>query len=69
MQESTPLVEYVRPAPALVIRLELEGRLRVWLETTTESEEVRVLDWINSQHQLAEVVCSALEAGDEQEAA
>jgi hypothetical protein len=52
-----------------VIRLEFEARPRIWVEAANESEEERLLDWLNAHEALADIVCGALEVGDEVEGA
>lgn len=56
-------------APAVVIELEVEAAPRVRIRATNEGEEHRVVDWVNSRDELADIVARALELADEQPAA
>jgi hypothetical protein len=56
-------------APAVLIELGLEAAPRVLVHAMNESEEARVVDWIRSHDELAELVVRALELAEEARAA
>lgn len=49
---------------AVVMRLALGASARVWIEAANESEDQRLVDWINSRPARAGVMCVALAAGE-----
>lgn len=51
-------------APAIVIRLELEAAPRVTLDVVSESEEVRLEEWLDRHPEQVELVSRALELGE-----
>lgn len=55
-------------APAAIIRLPIEGKPSVRLEVSTEGEQVRLVDWLDSQDDLAALVARALDAMEAREA-
>jgi hypothetical protein len=55
--------------PAIVIELGLETPPRVLIHCGNDSEETRVIDWIRSHDELAELVARALELAAEARAA
>jgi hypothetical protein len=55
--------------PAIVIELEIEAAPRVRVRASNEGEEHRVVDWINSRDELADIVARALNLAEEQPAA
>jgi len=55
--------------PAIVIELRLESTPRVLIHSMSDSEETRVIDWIRSHDELAELVVRALELVEEARAA
>jgi hypothetical protein len=57
------------PHPAIVIEIPVEAAPRVFMHGTTDGDEARVLDWIRSQDELAELVQRALELAEEAKAA
>jgi hypothetical protein len=57
-------------APAILIRVEVESKVpRVILVCMNDAEEARILDWVRSQDDLAELVTRALEIAEEARAA
>jgi hypothetical protein len=56
-------------APAVLIELALESAPRVVIHSMNDSEEARVVDWIRSHDDLAELVVRALELAEEARAA
>jgi hypothetical protein len=52
-------------APAVVIELAFEAAPRVFLHCLHELDEARVVDWIRSHDELAELVVRALELAEE----
>jgi hypothetical protein len=56
-------------APAVLIELALETAPRVLIHSMNDSEEARVLDWIQAHDGLAELVARALELAEEARAA
>jgi hypothetical protein len=57
------------PAPAAVIRLELEAAPRVYFEALTEEAGDRLLDWFASRPEYLELAQRAIELGEEARAA
>jgi hypothetical protein len=55
--------------PRITIELGLETAPRVLLHSMNDSEETRVLDWVRSHDELAELVARALELAEEARAA
>jgi hypothetical protein len=51
--------------PAIVIELGLETAPRVLIHSMNESEGTRVIDWIRSRDELADLVVRALELAEE----
>jgi hypothetical protein len=56
-------------APAIVIRLPLEGRLQIRPEWLHDADEARVFDWLDGHPELAELLRHALEVFAEGRAA
>jgi hypothetical protein len=56
-------------APCVVIRLEFERRPVVFADYLTESEEIRMADWLGVHGDYAELVARALELATEERAA
>jgi len=56
-------------APAFFIKLGLEARPQVFSDVNSDAEEARVLDWIRSHPELAELVQRALDLQGEEPAA
>ena len=57
------------PAPAAVIRLELEAAPRVFFEALTEEAGDRLLDWLASRPEYLELAQRAIELGEQARAA
>ena len=56
--------------PSIIIELSVEARApRVLVVAETDGQEVRILDWVRSQDDLAELVARALELAGEARAA
>jgi hypothetical protein len=54
-------------APSLVIEIVLErGKPRVYIDALTDSETLRLADWLWSRPELAELVRLAVELSQEQ---
>jgi hypothetical protein len=56
-------------APAIVIRLALEEPPQVICDTLSESERIRLVDWVASHHEYADLVELAYELQDRERAA
>ena len=56
-------------APAVVIRLAIEYPVSVYMDAANDGERARLLDWINSRDELAQMVSRALELAEEARAA
>jgi hypothetical protein len=56
-------------APAVVIRLSLEARPRVYVDAIHESDATRLAEWLESHPQYADLVARALELEREKRAA
>ena len=56
-------------APAVVIRLPLEGSLQIRPEWLHESDEARLFDWLEGHPELADLLRHALEVFAEARAA
>jgi hypothetical protein len=54
--------------PSLTIQLAVEAKPHPWMDCLNDSEESRLLDWINGNDELAEVVDRAVEIRDAAEA-
>lgn len=65
----TTVGKRLRPAPAIMIRVQLEERPELIADCMTEDEEDRLLDWINANEDLALLVGLAVELRDAAEAA
>jgi hypothetical protein len=59
----------LRQRPAIVIRLELEERPAVFMETLSEGDENRLRTWVNANEPLLDLVSRALDLADKAEAA
>jgi len=55
--------------PALVIRLEIEEPVEVYVDSLTEGEKCRLEFWLNSQDEIAELANHALELSRRERAA
>lgn len=55
--------------PAVLIELGLESAPRVLIHSMNDSEQARVVDWIQAHGELAELVARALELAEEARAA
>ena len=55
-------------APAVIIVLRLEATPRVVLDALSESEAVRLVDWLESQDDYVRLVARALELEEERAA-
>jgi hypothetical protein len=55
--------------PALVIRLALEHRASVYVDCQNEAEELRLVDWLATRSEYAELVALALELSEQERAA
>jgi hypothetical protein len=51
-------------APALVIRLEVEAAPRLMCDVMSESEEERLIDWLDAHPELIDLVVRAFKLGD-----
>jgi hypothetical protein len=56
-------------APALIIRLPLEGAPLLVLDCLNGWEEARLYDWLDSRPELAELAARALQLAEEAKAA
>jgi len=56
-------------APAIVIRLPLEGSLQIRPEWLHDADEARIFDWLDGRPELAELLRHALEVLVEERAA
>ena len=59
----------VAPAPAVVIRIEIEAAPRVLFEVMTDGANGRLADWLASHPEYLALVSAALELGDQARAA
>jgi hypothetical protein len=55
--------------PAVLIVLEIEAAPRVWISAASDTEELRVRDWLKSQSELADLVETAIDLAEEARAA
>jgi hypothetical protein len=55
--------------PALVIRLEIEGPVAVYVDSLSEGEKQRLEFWLNSRDDLAELAQQAIELARRERAA
>jgi hypothetical protein len=56
-------------APAVVIRIPLEGRPLAYFDTLHEGERDRLLDWLSAHPELEDLVARAVRLMDEERAA
>lgn len=56
-------------APAILIELGLESAPRVLIHSINDSEEARLVDWVQAHDGLAELVARALDLAEEARAA
>jgi hypothetical protein len=56
--------------PVILIRIDVESKApRVLMVCMNDAEEARIVDWLRSQDDLAELVARAIEIGEELQAA